>query len=132
MIDLLAVIGFIVLGLFFWGIFHVLIPTYLANKAAKLLFPSLCTKPVDDRFWHFFVFPLPLLLIISLSLLHFGLDLDLQIPTWFPWAPEGLHHMYHRFAPSVPVAVFIGRFIVVLFFSWRMKIKDSSSQGALP
>jgi len=131
-VDLLIVIGFIVLAFSLWAIVYITIPIYLANKAAKVLFPSLCTKPVAERFWHNFVFPLPLLIIISLSLLHFGLDLQLQIPTWFPWAPEGLHHMYHRFSFPIPVAVFIGRFIVVLLFGWRMKIKDSSSQGALP
>ena len=131
MIDLLAVIGLIVSTLFLWGIVYAAIPIYLADKTAKLLFPSLCTKPVDIRLWHFFVFILPMAIIITLLLLLLGVDTHLQIPTWSPWAPEGLHHMYHRFAPSAPVAMFIGRLIALLYFGWRMKIKDNSSRSAL-
>jgi len=137
MVDLLAVIGIIILTLFLWIIVYVAIPFYLADKAAKLLFPSLCIKPVDSRSRYIFAIIVPLFpLVIFSTYLQYHLGLPthithIQLPTWFPWAPEGLHHLYHSLSLSLLMNIFISRFIVVLFFGWRMKIKDNSSRSAL-
>jgi len=126
MADMLMAIGFFALGLLLWAIFFWAIPAYLADKIIKALFPTLHAKSVGLRWWQEYLFIFSLLIIIILSLLRLGVDTYLQIPTWFPWAPEGLHHMYHEFSFPTPVAVFIGRFAAVLYFGWRPEIRNRS------
>jgi len=126
MADMLMAIGFFALGLLLWAIFFRAIPVYLADKIIKALFPTLQAKSVGSQRWQENLFTSLLLIIIVLLLLRLGVDAYLQIPTWFPWAPEGLHHMYHRFLFPIPVAVFIGRFVAVLYFGWRLEIRNRS------
>jgi len=125
--TLLTGIGFIALALLLWAIFFWAIPAYLADKIIKALFPSLYTKSKGLLWWQEYLFIFPLLIIISLLLLRLGVDTYSQIPTWAPWVPENLYHMYHRVNIPLPVAVFIGRFVTVLYFGWRLEIKNRSN-----
>jgi len=119
--EFLIWIIFFTLGLFLWGLFYITIPLYLADKTIKVLFSSLLVEKSFPRGWWYNVFFTGVtgMMIISLGLLliHLEIDLHLQIPTWVIWVPEQLYHMYHRFKFPIPIAMFFGRFVAVLFFN---------------
>ncbi len=124
--ESLFIMTVIIFALILWGIFFWAIPTYLADKIIKASFPSLYAKFKGLQWWQEYLFMFPLLIIISLLLLRLGVDASLQIPTWAPWVPENLYHMYHRVDIPLIVAVFISRFATVLYFGWRPEIRNRS------
>lgn len=126
--EILIWVFFVVLGLSLQAFFLLAFPSYLAVKTVKILSPSLLEN-LDSHFsprrrWYdfalMFVIQTPFILLLH----HFGVDVFLEIPTWAPWVPESLHHMYHRISFTMPTAMFIAKIISVFYFGRRCQKKS--------
>lgn len=126
-VEILIQLFFVVLGILLQVGFLIVLPSYLAVKTVKILFPHLLEDSnfqfLSRGLWHISALSFVIVISLSLSLLHFGVDIVLEIPTWAPWAPEDLHYMYHHIPFTVPIAVFIAKIMSALYFGRRYQNK---------
>lgn len=126
-VEILTWVFFFTFGLLLTVFLHLVIPSYLAIKTAKIFLISYKDIQLPLFQWHDIVFVPMLAIPLRLLLFHFGVNINMQvleIPTWAPWVPEGLHHMYHYVRYPLPIAAFIARIINVLYFSRKHLKQD--------
>lgn len=127
--EILVWVFFVVFGLLLQAFFLLALPSFLAIKTVKVLLPPVLSEESDSQFsprrlWCDMALMLLTLIPLTLLLRHFGVDIFLKIPTWAPWVPEDLHHMYHRIPFTMPIATFIAKILSVLYFGRRCQ-KDN-------
>lgn len=125
--ELLTWVFFFTLGLLLTVFVHLVIPSYLAIKTAKIFLISCKDIRLPLFQWHDIVFVLMLTIPLRLLIFYFGVEINMQfleIPTWVPWVPDDLHHMYHRIRYPLPIAMFIAKIISVLYFGRRYQKKS--------
>jgi len=90
------------------------IPSYLAVKAVKTLYPSLpmAEKREELLLWIFTVLAMYISLVLLLE--SFGIDTSLVIPirTWAPLIPTVLHELFGNIQFNLSIFVFIAKFTI--------------------
>jgi len=113
---------FLISGMILQYFFYIIIPSCLAVKIIKAISPSfLKNSQFLRRHWYDALLWIVMVIPLSLLLMGFGVDIILEIPTWAPWIPEQMHHMYHTIVFPIPIGTFIAKIVSVIYLSKRFQ-----------